>query len=227
MVSGGASRLASTALVLGALALAVFSADVSANPIVPGPDFSDSMDAVSWLFFSNFPIDLFWFTVVLYFAFRWLGVGPGKIAKRPAVFAVSVLVAALLIAVAGALIDFYAFYDGGNHEGYTFWADRGVQLFGSTEFFLALIGVFAFVYLAAMLIVRMDWRSSLMPAAVMTALNPLAWVILFDRGDMSWGTLVGSALILAIISFVLLTFWHIDTFERDRKTSDRNEDRAE
>jgi hypothetical protein len=200
-------------LLLSLCAFAATSQNVVANPIGLGPDFSNSSDALIWLFFSNFPMDLFWFTVVLYFVFRGLGLKAGRPSRSLAVFAASVLVAALSIAGAGAFIDFYAFYDGSNHEGYTFWADRGAQFFGSPEFFIALIGIFVSIYLVSLLIVRMDWKPSIIPAAVMTALNPLAWVLLLDTGNLSVGVLLLSTVILAAISFFILLVWHMRSIE--------------
>jgi len=207
-------------LLLCLFAFAIASQNASANPIAPGPDYSSSSDALSDLFLSNLPIDLFWFTVVLYFVFRGLGARAGKIDCSTTIFTARVLIAAIFIAVAGAFIDFYAFYDGNSQDGYAFWSSANVHdgttyywsksapFLGSPEFFLALIGIFVSIFLVSLLVVRMSWKTSLVPAAVMTALNPIAWVVILDYDFISRRLLIVTAAIMAIVSLALLIVWH-------------------
>jgi hypothetical protein len=201
-------------------ALGIAVQNAAANPIAPGPDYSSAAGALLDLFISNLPIDLFWFTVVLYFVFRFSIAGKGKMAQKTSLFMASVLLAAVVIAVVGAFIDFYAFYDGNSQDGYAFWTQdvvynghtyywpRRDSFLGSSEFYLALVGIFASIFLVSFLMVRMNWKQSLIPAAVMTALNPIAWVVLLDAEMFSRTLLVFSAIAMAIVSVAVLALWH-------------------
>ncbi len=214
------TREISTALLLGMFVFGIAVQNVAANPIAPGPDYSSAPEALSDLFISNLPIDLFWFAVALYFVLRFSDLGRTKISRRTSLFTATVLLAAVVIAVVGAFIDFYAFYDGNSQDGYGFWTQdivyeghtnywpRHDSFLGSTEFFLALGGIFASIFLVSLLIIRTSWKQSLIPAAVMTALNPIAWVVLLDTDMFSRRLLIFSAIAMAIVSVVVLVLWH-------------------
>jgi hypothetical protein len=219
-VSRGFAREIPIALLLVIFAFGIAVQNAGANPIAPGPDYSSAAEALSDLFISNLPIDLFWFAVVLYFVFRFSIAGKGKIAQKTSLFMASVLLAAVVIAVVGAFIDFYAFYDGNSQDGYAFWTQdvvynghtyywpRHDSFLGSSEFYLALAGIFASIFLISFIIVRMNWKQSLIPAAVMTALNPIAWVVLLDADISSRRLLIFSAIVMATVSVAVLALWH-------------------
>lgn len=200
------------------LAAALFSFNAAANPGTYRATFSSPLQGIIYLFLANLPIDAFLLATAMYSVCRACGPDGGRTSKKTSVFLARVLAASLVVAIVGALIDFYAFYGKISSDGYTFWPSKSHAFFGSTEFFLALVGIFVSIYAATSLLVGLNWRLSILPAITITALNPLAWIVI-TSDSRSLALLIALLFALfAFASFIALAHWHIHAFEDDGRS---------
>lgn len=208
-------------------AVTLFSINAAANPGTYRADFSTSAEGITYLFLANLPIDVFLFATALYFVYRVAGPDAGHTPKRTMLFLARVLTGSIVIAFIGALIDFYAFYDRNYSGDYAFWTGHSNAFFGSTEFFLALMGIFVSIYAVTFLVIRLDWNLSLLPAVAITSLNPLAWIIV--TGDSRAFPLILGILFafFSCASLAALAFWHLHAFEDDALSEDNIEGQKE
>lgn len=167
----------------------------AANPIV-GPDARSVADGVYGLFLANLPLDMLLFSAV-FLVIIWKLKSPlWADPKTSSVLVAEVVVAGAAVAVAGAFIDFYAFFSEFAELPNGYYAD---VTWGNAA--LAAAGVFASVYAISLAVARLRLIPSLIPAAALTAVNLLAWAVSDE------GKLVESAdgvVILAGFLFLLI-----------------------
>jgi hypothetical protein len=201
-------------------AVALFSVNATANPGTYRATFPSQVHGIAFLFLANLPIDAFLFATALYFIYRVAGPDAGRTSKSTSVFIARVLAGSVAIAFIGAMIDFYAFYDKYDLDKYAFWTSHSNAFLGSTEFFLALTGIFASIYAVTFLVVRLDWNLSLLPAITITSLNPIAWIIITSDSRLV-ALLVGMLFTMfGLASFTVLAHLHRHAFEDETLLGD-------
>ena len=219
----GAWLLASVLLI----AIAVSSFNGAANPGSYRATFSDPLDGIVFLFLVNLPIDAFLVATALYFVYRAWGHDAGRTTGNTSMFVARIVVASVVVAAIGALIDFYAFYDRVSADSYSdagryaFWINHTDAFLGSPEFFMALVGIFVSIYAATFLLAGLDWKLSAIPALAITGLNPLAWII--TTSDIRFVAFLIALLfaVFALTSFAALAYWHSHAFDDEALLGDR------
>jgi len=169
------------------LVLAI-AGSVSANPIILPPNHK-VQSIVSWLFLANLPVDMILFASAFLLVI-WTSKSPMWSPQRSRNMLIAeVAVGGVAIAAPGALIDFYALFT--EHilrDSYTIYVPE-VTL---ENLALAGGGIFATVYAVSICVVRLRLMHSLIPAALLTAVNLFAWITL-DSLTWDGDTLLGLA----------------------------------
>ena len=195
---------------LCAIATLAATSSASANMNF-GPDFESRDDLLFYLVLTNLPIDLFCFSALTLFMCRVFGGRVGRISNKSPLFLGSVVLASLVIAASGAIIDFYAFY-GRDLYGYSVTLGNSEPAYTSLNLYIALLSIFISVFLMSVVVVRTKGTIGLYIAAGMTAVNFAAWMsILAWSSYMEIGVavLVSTAFwLLANIPLLLLWRWH-------------------
>lgn len=170
----------------------------SANPIVVPPT-SSATSGVYELFLANLPIDMLLFSVLFLLVFWRLYSPLRTIPKGANMLIAQVALGGVVIAVTGALIDFYTFFtyygEGSAQGGY-----YPVYLMTASRMVVAGAAVFVSVCAISLAITRLRLNPSLMVAAAITAFNLFAWTI----GD--YGILVEDEGTLVILAGVVFLF---------------------
>jgi succinate dehydrogenase hydrophobic anchor subunit len=156
--------------------LLLFSGDASANPIVP-TDLRVTSDAsgIVYLFTVNLPIDMFVFALAL--ALVCMAVGPrtGNTSSGLRSFMLAVIAACVLIALAGAVIDFYLLFERVPGTYANDMYDFRLDLVRTT---VACLLVFASVLLVSIFLVRTSWLAGLAIGAAVAVANLISWYAL-------------------------------------------------
>ena len=197
-------------VLLGIAGILFSASSASANPAIL-PDFENGEELFLYLAITNFPIDLFCFSILMLFMCRALGTKVGRISNKTSFFVATVVLASLAIAVSGSLIDFYAFYEK-NLYGYSLgWGDEE-QLYKSPNLYLALIAIFLSVLLTTVGIVRTTRIVGVYTAVAITAINFFAWMLILGASDsllrVGTVTLFMVFWILAVIPLCFIGQWH-------------------
>jgi hypothetical protein len=160
---------------LGAVLALVVVGRASANPIVvpPGAFATSVADGVYILFLANLPIDILLFSALFLLVFWRLESPLRAVPKGANALVASAILAGIVIAVAGALIDFYGFY---TKDAAT--APFYVPVMTWESIALAGVGVFISVYAVSNTIGMLRLIPSLIPAGVITALNLVIWTVM-------------------------------------------------
>lgn len=144
----------------------------SGNPTIVPPA-NPITDTVLGLFMANLPIDMLLFSVVFLLVIWKLKSPLWGAPTRANTIIAEVAVAGVAIAVIGALVDFYAFY-----TEYTAYEHHGYYIDLTWEnIALGGAGVFASVYAVSLAVTKLKFIPSLIPAAAITAINLLAWIV--------------------------------------------------
>lgn len=152
----------------------------SANPIIVPPA-STATQGVYELFISNLPIDILLFSA-LFLLVLWKLKSPIRTTHRDANKLVAqIVIGGVVIAIIGAVIDFYAFftyYDGSSsaRAGYYHVDPMTVEIFA-----VAAAAVFVSVCAVSLAITRARLIPAILVAVAVTVFNLLAW-ILWDYG---------------------------------------------
>ena len=184
------------------VAIVGLSAVASANP---GPPetlwYSSPAEALSTIFFYNLPINLLWFSLVLG-ALCWMfGRRVGDIPVRTLAFIGAVFAVALVVTGLGAAID-YTLLLAEYPFGYVLYYDP-------VNWAAALALIFASIYLSSLLLLNLDPKVSLIPAAAIAAMNLIWWSVAIDAGSSFALLTMLLSLVLVPFSLAILARWHL------------------
>lgn len=195
--TGKISRTCAQSLTGAGLVLAI-AGRASANPTIVQPA-NPATDTVLALFMANLPIDMLLFSVVFLLVIWKLKSPLRGVPTRANTLIAEVAVAGVAIAVIGALVDFYAFYTEFTvHEYHGYYLDltwENIALGGA--------GVFISVYAISLAVTRLKLIPSLIPAAAITTINLLAWIVTED-GELVLGMSTEGIVLLTGVLFLLV-----------------------
>ncbi len=164
------SGVARTALVAASVlfAVALFVPDLVAANLRVEPVLEDPLTGILILISVNFPTNLFLISLSIYIAFYWMGRRLGDIADDPHDLLASIVIASILVSVAGGVIDFMFLYDRVE--------DRYLlQDYSAALFLPAAALIFAAIALLLFAIVNIRVTVSLVLAAAIASLSPISW----------------------------------------------------
>lgn len=189
------------------------SGAVSANPMAPDPRstaIDDPYSLALLLALVNLPLDLLMFAGMVYAAVKLYPTGAAGVCKITRGFMLRLLAAGLAIVVSGAVIDTVVLFeavDFGRHLTTTIYQLRDPII---TYAILASALVLISVAAAAIFVLRLSWKASMIPAAGITIINFIAWNIQTDNGiggDVLFLTTF-FAFVITPFAFELLRRWH-------------------
>ena len=206
-----------TASVIGVLLLALTAASMlaMANPI-PGPspihthnpanpDFGTWQEGVIYIAFVNFPTDLLILSILgLVCCWAFGATRMGRLSRSSAVFVGSVVAAGAAIALVGGAIDFGLLY---THRYYAGLYNDGWYRTDSTHYFFGFLFIFVSIWLAAVLLPRLNEVASTLIAFVMALVSPISWWILGYNGTVPFA-LSWLAIVPVLVVLYLLYKWH-------------------
>lgn len=186
----------------------------------PRPEFlwayGNPTEAITTIFILNISTNLFWFSAVLLATCLIFGKGLGRPQDKPTLFLGNTIVVGLVVTGLGALID-YTLLLAEYPFGFVLYYDPA-------NWFVAVVLIFASVYGASMLFLRLSPTASLMPAAVIAGLNPIWWAMTPDAPFIMIAATVAVSLVMIPITFLLLWRWHSRRFSNlTRETPTRTE----
>jgi hypothetical protein len=178
--------------------LLLFSGGASANPIVP-TDLRVTSDAsgIAYLFTVNLPVDMFVFALALALVFVAAGSRIGNIASGLRPFMLAVVAACVLIAAAGAVIDFYLLFERASGAYLDAMYDFRLDLVRTTA---ACLLVFASVLLVSVFLVRTSWLAGTVIGGAVAVANLVSWYAL----TLDYGVPLEEAYWLSLIFLVAL-----------------------
>ena len=177
------------------------SAAASANPGPPATQwYSSPAEALSTIFFYNLPTNLICFSLALVAVCWMFGKRVGDIPVRTFVFIGTVFAVALVVTSLGAVID-YTLLLAEYPFGYVLYYDP-------VNWTAALALIFASIYLSSLLLLNLNPKVCLIPAAAIAAMNLIWWTVGLDAS--SSFALLTTLLSLALVPFALaiLARWH-------------------
>jgi hypothetical protein len=195
------------------LAISVLS---SANPMVPPPPpdttfaLTDPLSGIAWLFVINIIVNLFWFSALLLASFKRFGRNLGALPARRSRFMTGVLSVGFFVTFLGAIIDYYIVAQERYLELSTGLGDYRtgyfrVLSFDAGNWSIALALIFASVVLSSYIFLRLSHKPNLVIAGVMTAMNPVWWVLvdLFGEAASFLTVLVGMLCVPILLRWLL------------------------
>jgi E3 ubiquitin-protein ligase DOA10 len=156
-----------------------FATNASANPVpVPLDAYVSSVESgLAYIFAVNLPVDLILLASSVLLAGRLFGQGVGRLIKDPDRFVSAVVLAGVMVAVAGAFIDFYLLYTGEfeirQQTVYVYQFDLLNSLVAASLVALS-------IYAVCVLMLRLDKVVALIPAAIIAVVNFVSWSALTD-----------------------------------------------
>jgi hypothetical protein len=172
------------------LAISVLS---SANPMVPPPSpnttfvLTDPLSGIAWLFVINIVVNLFWFSALLLFSLRRFGKDLGMLPARRSRLLTGVLSVGILVTFLGAVIDYYIVAQERYLVLYSEFGTRAgnfrVLSFDAGNWALALVLIFSSIVVSSFIFLRLSLKPNLIIAAVITAMNPVWWVLVDVFGE--------------------------------------------
>jgi hypothetical protein len=208
------------ASIIGILLLALTAAPLlaMANPIPApsptpshnpsNPDFKTWQEGVIYIAFVNFPIDLLILSILcLVCCWAFGATRMGRLSRNSAVFVGSVVAAGAVIALAGGAIDFGLLY---THRYYAGLYNDGWYRTDSTPYFFGFLFISASIWLAAVLLPRLNEVASAFIAFVMALVSPISWWILGYNGTVSF-PVSWLAIVPVLVVLYLLYQWHAKT----------------
>ena len=185
--------------------LVLGSFGASSNPIAPPgspPSITDTTfriedptSGILLLIIINILVNLFWMCVLLLALGKRFGVHAMEIPATGLALVLRVVLVAALVTLIGAFVD-YAFVMGIDPD----YSERyKVILFDPLNWSVALGIIFLSIVSSAYIFLNMPLKPLLLLAGVITALNPVWWVLTGTLGnDVPMATIIISALILPI-----------------------------
>ena len=175
-MTGGLKFLGLAACTLGAVLL--FCGEASANPITLPSDryFWSVSSGIAYLFVVNLPVDLLAYSSALLLTFVYLGDRTNGVTANRRKFVTAVVVAVVLVAVAGSIIDFFLLY-----EPYS--PSISTVYFFDFDILKAALGsilVAASIFLVSVVLVRSSYLAGSLVALSVGLLNFVSWSSLTD-----------------------------------------------
>jgi hypothetical protein len=205
------------------LAISVLS---SANPNVPPPPpdttfaLTNPLSSISWLFVINIVVNLFWFSALLLVSFKRFGKDLGALPANRFRFMAGVLSVGFLVTLLGAFVDYYivaqerylklSTLGGGYRTGYF-----RVLSFDAGNWTIALVLIFVSIASFSYIFLRLSLKPNLIIAAVMTAMNPVWWVLVDVFGEAASFLTV----LVGILCVPILLRWLLNMQEAMCRTS--------
>lgn len=195
------------------LAISVLS---SANPNVPPPlpdttfALTTPLSGISWLFVINIVVNLLWFSALLLFLFKGFGKDLGALPADRFRFMAGVLSVGFLVTLLGAFVDYYivaqerylklSMLGGGYRTGYF-----RVLSFDAANWTIALVLIFGSIALSSYIFLRLSLKPNLIIAGMMTAMNPVWWVLvdLFGEAASFLTVLIGILCVPILLRWLL------------------------
>ena len=216
----------STVLLVGLLGCVVFAAltlGVGANPSphIPPPDttfkVTDAVSGVTWLFLLNIIMNLFFLTAFLFLLAKVFSERIGNLHKKAYMFLVSVFVLALVVTLVGAFVDYYLVM--GIDPSYD--PEARVIVADAANWTLALAAIFLSVALPSMALLRLSKVAGLTLAALITAVNPVWWILSDVFGfDVAMFTIIFGLILLPVLTKGLVDFHNTQAWRRVTEVSE-------
>jgi len=192
--------------------LTAFATNASANPVpMPQDAYVTSVESgLAYIFAINLPVDLILLGSSVLLAGRLFGQGVGRLMKDSDRFVSAVVLAGVIVAAAGAFIDFYLLYTGEfdvrGQTAYVYQFDLSSGLVAASLVALS-------IYAVCVLMLRLDKVVALVPAAVVAVVNFVTWSTLtdgygpvFDPKSIAVVTFV--AYLIVPVPLLALRAWH-------------------
>lgn len=183
---------------------------VAANPgPYIGAHYDGTGDALLTTFVYNFPVNLVWFCIALLAVCKVFGDRVGGISRQTLRFLGLTVAAVVIVTTLGSLIDYTLLL-----AEYPF----GYVLYYDLLNWTAAAGlIFVSIYFSSLLLLNLNLKVSLIPAAAITILNPIWWKAGGGEDMFSFArmTLI-AAIILAPIVLAALWVWHRRSFPPGR-----------
>lgn len=198
-----AERIIATAAVMMAV-FVLLSMNASADPIGTKGWYDSFSEAFMWIFFSNLPVNLMWFSGVLLVICYAFGPKVGRISQKTTIFISEVFVVGLILTALGVLIDMtllLARYP----LGYIVYYDP-------LNWFAASALIFVSIYLSSALLLDIDPKLNLIPAVAMAVMNLIWWDVAITRGPYIAAIMSPLSILLAPIFLGALWAWHHKKF---------------
>jgi len=159
--------------------LTAFATNASGNPVpMPQDAYVTSVESgLAYIFAVNLPVDLILLAASILLVGRLFGQGVGRLMKDPDRFVSTVVLAGVMVAVAGAFIDFYLLYteefEVRQWTVYVFQFDLLSSLVAASLVALS-------IYAVCVLMLRLDKFVALVPAAIIAVVNFVSWSTLTE-----------------------------------------------
>ncbi len=202
-------RLTTKSLMIMILLVAI-SLNASANPMGTESWYDDFNMMFISIFLLNLPVDFSWFCAALLAIFYFSRENVGELPRRSTAFLSAVIGVALIVATLGVLIDFtllLARYP----LGYVFYYDI-------INWTAAAGLIFASIYLSSSLLLRIDWKLNIVPAAAMAVGNLIWWQVAVSAGPFFASLMTPLCIMLAPVLLVALWRLHAHIFTEAGKT---------
>lgn len=199
--------------------ISMAAADASANLIYFPPDnYFHSVEAgLTYIFLVNLPFDILLLSATTLLVCKLLGPRVGKLVEGTNRFVLLVVTGSVLVAVAGAFIDFYMLFrlatevtaEDSRYYG-TYWLD-----FDLVDGAIAAILVGLSIYVVCLVMLRMDKIAAVIPSTIIGVANYISWSTLtlgygFMLDHDTIGLITFLAFLVVPIPLLLLRSWHID-----------------
>ena len=183
------ARKASALFFIAFSALLFVPSAVSANISIE-PRLEDPFTGIVTLISINFGSDLFLVSLAVYVAMRLRNGRVGDVPSDTGMFIGLVVLAAVVVAVAGGFIDFALLYERVDDH-------YALRDFSAEMYFYAAVLIFATIAASLLLLVRVDWKIAVAAGAAIAPLSPLAW------GSMS--LMAGTYFVLPLLITITLS----------------------
>ena len=209
---------------LSCISIIILSLSVSANPgpqFPPPPDttfkVTDAVSGLTWLFLLNIIMNLFFLTAFLFLTARVLLDRVGNLPKKAYMFLANVFVLAVVVTVIGAFVDYYLVM--GVDPSYDTHAR--VIVVDAANWILALAVIFLSVALPSMALLRLSRVAALTLAALITAVNPVWWILSDEFGfDVAMFTIIFGLIMLPVLAKGLVDFHNTQESRRVTEASE-------
>jgi len=155
--------------------ISMAAADASAN-LIPVPlinGFHSVEAGLTYIFLVNLPFDILLLSTTTLLACKFLGLRVGMLVEGTNRFILLVVMGSVLVAVAGAFIDFYLLFD--EPTGIGRWSDMYWYNFTTGDGVIAATLVAISIYAVCVAMLRMDKIAAAVPSAIVGVANYISW----------------------------------------------------